>query len=361
MVARQSVPVIGTQGGHYLEEGAWQFNYSYRYFKSERHFVGPYEDKSRQRENSQVINEIHLMDFGLTHAFTKRFSGSAALPVLFATRSTPIRGASGDVIDRDLQRAEGIGDMVIQGSAWILDPDEFEKGNLQLSLGVKLPTGDDDVRHMATIRRGNTFTREERTVDQSIMPGDGGFGAVIGLQAFYNVFEEFSAFAAGTYLLNPRGTNGVPTFRTTSGEEEMSVTDQYLGRVGIARGIPFLEKYGLGLSVACRIEGVPVRDLLGPDDGFRRPGYAVSVEPGISWSYGGHTLGVSAPIALYRNRQRSVPEDEAVPKRHGDASFADYMILFSYSWVFGGPSGTSGAACPPEQADTILDTPGTTR
>lgn len=347
MAARQSVPVIGTQGSPYLEGGSWQFNYGYRYMKSDRHFTGDHEDKERAHEHSQVINEVHLMDFGLTHAFTRRFGASAGLPVLFATRSSPIRNAQRDVIDRDTQRVEGIGDLVISGSMWTLDPEEFLHGNLQLTAGVKLPTGDKDVRHKATVRSGNTFTREERTVDQSITPGDGSFGAVVGAQAFYGFLEHFTLFGQGSYLFNPRGTNGVPTFRGGSGEAEMSVTDAYVAKVGLATPIPFLGEHGFSWSVAGRIEGVPVRDAFGPDGGFRRPGYAVSIEPGIAWSQKGHTLGLSAPLAIYRNRQKSVPDKHASPERHGDAAFADYMLLFSYSWTFAGPSKgkeTSGPA-----------------
>lgn len=335
--------MLGVQASPYLEAGMWQFNFGYRYQKSDRHFTGSHEDKNRAREHSEVINKVHLMDFGITHAFTKRISGSASLPVLIATRSTPIRNASNDLIGRDLQRTEAIGDLVVSAKSWVLDPETFLRGNFAFSLGVKLPTGQDDVRHKATVRRGNVFTREERTVDQSIQPGDGSFGAILGLDAFYQVYERITLFAAGSYLLNPRATNGVPTFRNGSGEEEMSVTDAYLAKVGIASPIPFLEKYGFSVSLAGRLEGVPVRDLIGSSRGFRRPGYAYSIEPGIAWSMKGHTLGVSAPVALYRNRQRSVPDDRAEPQRHGDAAFADYMILVSYSWAFGGPEATASS------------------
>ena len=35
-------------------------------------------------------------------------------------------------------------------------------------------------------------------------------------------------------------------------------------------------------SFGLRAEGVPVRDIIGGDTGFRRPGIAVSVEPAIN-------------------------------------------------------------------------------
>ncbi|HZN58888.1 MAG TPA: hypothetical protein VFD71_12485 [Planctomycetota bacterium] len=332
------MPVIGTQVSPYLEAGDWQFSYGYRYQKSDRHFVGDQEDKERESEHSQVINTIHLMDFSVTHAFSKRFSGTLALPVQFATRSSPIRDAEGDIISRDTQRANGIGDMVLSGMVWLLDPNEFLNTNVALSLGPKFPTGQDDVRHKATIRQGSNFIREERTVDQSIQPGDGGFGFVAGIQVFYTMFEKYTWFLQGSYLFNPRNTNGVPTFRTLAGEEVMSVADSYIGKAGLGMPIPFLDKYGFGCSLAGRVEGVPVRDVIGESDGFRRPGLAFSIEPGISWVYGNHLLGLSAPVALYRNRFQSVADQNAEPERHGDAAFADYLILFSYSWRFAGPA-----------------------
>ena len=77
------------------------------------------------------------------------------------------------------------------------------------------------------------------------------------------------------------------------------------------------------------MEGVPVEDLIGDSDGFRRPGYALSVEPGLSYTKGPHAFSLSAPVAVQRNRQRSVP-DRAVPGRIGDAAFADYIVMLGY-------------------------------
>ena len=327
--------VLGTQGSPYLEAGDWQFNFGYRWQRSDRHFTGDHEDTNRETEHSQVINNLNLLDFGITYAFTKRFGVSLSLPVQVATRSTAIRDANRTIVKRDLQEANGMGDMVLTGSAWLLDPEKFLGGNARLSLGLKLPSGQNDVRYTATVRRGNTFTREERTVDQSIQPGDGSVGVVVGVDAFYLLLEKYTLFVQARYLFNPRNTNDVPTFRTGSGEEVMSVSDQFLGKVGIAAPIPFLDQYGFSASLAARTEGVPVRDAIGDSDGFRRPGIAIAIEPGIAWSRYGHTVGVSVPVAIYRNRWQSVPDLRATPRRHGDAAFADYLILFNYSYNFG--------------------------
>jgi hypothetical protein len=102
---------------------------------------------------------------------------------------------------------------------------------------------------------------------------------------------------------------------------------------------------GLAVSFGGRIEGVPPEDLLGDSDGFRRPGFAVSVEPGLAFATGKHVFSLSVPVAVYRERQQSEPEEDA--DRHGDASFADYLIIASWSVRFGGED---AAAPPPETA-----------
>ena len=107
----------------------------------------------------------------------------------------------------------------------------------------------------------------------------------------------------------------------------MSIADQYLFRTGAIAAPASWKGFGVGLGG--RVEGVPVHDLIGSSEGFRRPGYAVSIEPSISWSSGVHSFSLSVPYAVQRNRQRSVP-DRLVPGRHGDAAFADYVVLLGY-------------------------------
>ena len=54
-----------------------------------------------------------------------------------------------------------------------------------------------------------------------------------------------------------------------------------------------------------------------------------------SWSF-----GIYAPVALYRNREQSVPDKQyqetnpTSPSRHGDAAFADYLIMFNLTKRF---------------------------
>jgi hypothetical protein len=81
-----------------------------------------------------------------------------------------------------------------------------------------------------------------------------------------------------------------------------------------------------------RDEGVKVRDIIGGSLGFRRPGYALSVEPGAQYQRGKTTWSLNIPVAVQRNRKRSVPD--LIRSTAGDAAFADYLILLGYSRSF---------------------------
>ncbi len=110
----------------------------------------------------------------------------------------------------------------------------------------------------------------------------------------------------------------------------MSVTDQYLFRAGLSRHVPRVR--GLAASFGGRMEGIPVRDAFGKSDGFRRPGYIISIDPGVQYQYKRTMLAVTAPWAVQRNRRASVTD--LSNGTHGDAAFADYAVLVGLSHTF---------------------------
>jgi len=89
----------------------------------------------------------------------------------------------------------------------------------------------------------------------------------------------------------------------------------------------------LTVTFGPRDEGVPAKDLIGKSEGFRRPGYAVSLEPGVQYVYRKNIFTASVGRAIYRDRTRSVPD--RILGTHGDAAFADWVWLASYSLRFG--------------------------
>lgn len=308
----------------------WQVSLGYRYQRSDRHFQGTHEEPHRQAEGSEVINTVNLMDLGIRYNFNPRWSLSVGIPYLYADRSSPIRDADRVVVDRSVVSAREIGDITAVGRYLLWDPVTQPKGNVSIGLGVKFPTGDYDVEDTRE-RLGDDGERVRtvETVDQSIQPGDGGWGAIVDMAAFRQLGStgEYALYASGAYLINPEGTNGTPTFRSRESEGIMSIADQYLLRTGVFASPASWKGFGAGLGA--RWEGVPVHDLFGSSEGFRRPGYAISVEPSLTWSRGAHSVSLSVPVAVQRNRQRSVP-DMQEEGRHGDAAFADYVVLLGY-------------------------------
>jgi hypothetical protein len=321
------VPVTGTERSPYPKPGSWQVSTSYRWQKSDRHFVGSEYQAERDHESSQVVNRIHLLDLGLRYNLTPRTSVSLSLPYLVAERSNPIRDQARNVIDRGITNSNSISDAVLAARRWMLDPGSCQNGNVSLGLGLKVPTGESnhiDVRRSAAT---GSLLASPGPVDQSIQPGDGGMGFVVEATGFRRLGTRVTAYASGAYLFNPRETSNTDRGGNNPVTRYLSVGDQYLARVGVAGGWRKLT-----LSLGGRLEGMPAEDLIGGSSGFRRPGYAISIEPGFTFRHGRSAFTAGLPIALYRNRTRSFADK--ISGGHGDAAFADYILMLGFARLF---------------------------
>jgi hypothetical protein len=328
VAARQSAPVIGDLCSSNKEQLAkaltrkhgLDVSIGYRYQPSSRHFIGTDEQTQRELANNQIENVYHLMDVSVTYRLNRRWSLTGSLPIVVARRDQ-LYAPSGTY------RAAGIGDMTIGARTWIFRPPTESGGNVAVGFSLKLPTGNDQVSGMALDRNGKPVLA---VADQSIQLGDGGWGFALDMQAFRRTYFHSTLYFSGSYLFNPTDTNGVPTFRTRPFEGVMSVSDQYLYRGGISHAVPKIR--GLVVSIGGRIEGVPVRDAFGASNGFRRPGYAISVDPGFLYSFHDYVFACNIPWAVERNRRISVPDRKN--NSHGDAAFADYAITLGVTRHF---------------------------
>ncbi|MGH9632476.1 MAG: hypothetical protein ACRD7E_29570 [Bryobacteraceae bacterium] len=328
MAARQSAPVIGALCSRADHSGVrqaprrqpWAITVGYRFQPSSRHFVGTVEQKQREAAGNQIQNTYHLLDFSISRDLTPRWSLTASLPLLFAYRDQlyPPRGE---------YRVSGIGDMTAGVRGWVFRPPTESGGNIGIGVSLKAPTGVYNATGKALDRDGNEIVA---TADQSIQAGDGGTGFTVDIQAYKPTVFRSMVYFSGSYLFNPRNTNGVSTFRSRRGEEVMSVSDQYLFRGGISHAVPKVR--GLTVTFGGRMEGVPVRDAIGGSDGFRRPGYAISIDPGFMYATGSYVFSCNIPFAVERNRRRSVTD--IANGTHGDAAFADYALTFGFSKRF---------------------------
>jgi hypothetical protein len=337
----------------------WQVGANYRYFESFRHFKGDEEQYDRLVKQTQVINYSNTMDISASMGLTLRTQLNVNLPVSYTDRSsyyehggqtTTFPGA------RKTSTSAGIGDARIGISKWLWNPVSHTKSNLMLGVGLKLPTGNWNVQDsfynvMVTDPVTGTSSRKTvyRPVDQSIQLGDGGLGLSLEMQGFWEMADGLFAYGNAFYILNPRGVNGTMTNRRTTivvngvsqvftNEYMCSVADQYAARLGF---LSQSQLHGLSFSWGARLEGVPVRDLVGESYGFRRPGYTIAAEPGVTYMKGKTTVNFNMPIALYRIRKQSVTDKEVQDAtgvaRNGDAAFADYLISLGLTYRLDAP------------------------
>lgn len=313
-----------------LEDSRWEVSFAWRYGKAARHFVGTEEQHHRREENSQVENDVNLFDLGVRYRLTAQTDFALGVPYLMAVRSGPLRNDDREVIAREVRsNTRGMGDITLVSNHKLWDPVTHPRSNITLGGGIKFPTGANSLVDSRLRENDQSeLVPTVETADQSVQPGDGGFGLVLQASGYrlLNADGTFAFYGSGTYIVAPESDSGVYTYRSRAGEEIMSIADQYAGRLGFQAAIP---ESGWSLGLGGRIEGIPVEDLVGSSDGFRRPGYIISAEPSASWTRGKHTVSMSVPIAVQRNRQVSVPDMQN--NHHGDASFPDYIVLLSYS------------------------------
>lgn len=307
----------------------WQLSFNYRYFHSYKHFRGSHEETERVENGTEVINDDNSVIFGASYLLNQRWSFAAIVPLVYINRSSLYEHKGNASGERYTTHSQGLGD--IRLAAYYAVIPETVKGNLTFGLGIKIPTGN--------YKYKDYFHRPEglqlRYVDQSIQPGDGGWGITTEFNFNHLLARNFYGYATGFYMFNPMNTNGVERSQNlTDGipkSNEFSVADQFLFRMGGRYVIKNLQ-VGVGL----RYEGIPAYDAFGESDGWRRPGYIYSIEPSAVYTVNNkHTFGFNLPIAYYRNRTKNsidITRSEMNPGEnyHGDAAFADWLISVFY-------------------------------
>lgn len=327
--AQGCVAIKGTAGicSKPSDAKGWELNLNNRYFKSYKHFVGTVEQKQREEDGSNVINHSYELDITAIRTINLRWSIAITLPIMNFKRSSLYEH---DGKTRHSTGAFGIGDARFSGYRWMFDPKTSHKGNIQLGLGIKLPTGNYNYQDYFFKKADSSILGP---VDQSIQPGDGGTGVTFEFNSFYNFTHKFGAYGGFFYLSNPREVNGTSTTRggTASATAKkyntdvMSVPDLFMTRAGLSY---MVNKFNFSGGV--RVEGLPSKDLIGGSRGFRRPGYIVSAEPAVTLVTKKVSFNLAVPFALKRNRTQSDSDkrrtvDTGVHQQ-GDAAFADYLI-----------------------------------
>lgn len=352
--------------GYTLPKGEFQIGGGYRYFHSWRHFVGKEEQPERQthgggfdangKELGNAVNIYsHAFDLNISYGLSDRLQLNLAIPYVHNERSQVLTLANGGK-QRYSVYAQGLADIRVNAGYWVFDPQASTSGNLMVGLGIKTNSGSYTRMDDAPQSDGTTKTV---MMDQAIQPGDGGVGFSVEVQGFTQLYKGIYGFVNGYYLFNPRESNG--SFKsnpsvvrdannnvlgTLEGYNVYASPDQYFTRAGLMTSVG--KTKNITLSVAGRFEGIPAYDVFGGQVAYRRPGYVIAVEGGVSVRRGQHSLGVFIPYNFVKNRIQSAADrasqdlrnsviTDASQKVHvqGDAAFADYSININYAFRIG--------------------------
>lgn len=318
-----------------LTKGEFNAQTGFRYFKSFRHFRGDEEETHRVEEGTEVINHSYFLDLSLNYGITDRWYANIVVPFVYHNRSSMYEHGGNPPTglgERHETSSRGLADIRLGVGYWLFDPKAHDF-NYAVGIGLKLPTGKYNYTDTFYNQGDNNDEDIEMVVDQSIQPGDGGTGITLDLQGYHPLSHNFGLSASVYYLFNVQETNGE---LTRNGNSEFSCPDQYAVRLGAF----YNSMSGFNAYLGGRVEGVPSNDLIGGSAGYRRPGYAVSVDPGIGYFKNKYSVFVGVPVALYRNRTQSYEDKQRTIEtgvyRHGDAAFADYLINVGVSYRFGG-------------------------
>jgi hypothetical protein len=311
-----------TDQGGYLQPHHWEVTIGYRHQYSFRHYVGSEYQRYREVEGSNVRNRINLLGIDLTYQINRRWSADVDVPFEFASRQA-YNAARGSITD---QMTSGMGDISAAVHRWMWDPKGNPHHNIQLGIGLEFPTGQDAIMNRYSSSVGAAPT--DHIADYSIQPGIGVWGIPFSLESFQTLGSQVQLYLNGSYLATLQESNGVPTGHSDPLTAYVSPGDEYLVQSGITYS--FKSVRGLSFVFGPRVEGVRSHDLFTSNIGWRRPGFAVSLEPGFQYLFhnGSDLISASIARALYRNRTRSVPD--TINGGHGDAAFADYVWLASF-------------------------------
>jgi hypothetical protein len=268
------------------------------------------------------------MDVSARYSLNARTSILATVPIVNNNFSMlyPPNGPGNGI--KAGSNANGIGDISFFGQRSLLNPKEHPFENVALGIGMKVPTGNDNVQAILPNLTGTGFMRRA-IYPPAIMPGDGGTGIIYGISGYKNLRQNKYLrgnvlFASATYLSNPRGVNGTNSIVASEGvpiapqflnELHNAVTDSYNAQIGTSIKLPGtwdnpkLKPFRGRLTFNC--EGIPDHNLIGRSGGYRQPGYIMSVAPGFTYAKGHGLFIVEVPIVFSRYinaKQSAIPD-----------------------------------------------------
>jgi hypothetical protein len=324
------------QLGYGQSKDKWALDINNRYFQAPTVYSGD----AKQPDDGITLYE-YTMNFELTRILENGWSIAMDLPLTANSATSTLEHQSGV---QHTTSAFGLGDMRFTVYKWILNTNKMQRGNLQVGLGIKFPTGSYNYEDYFYYDPNNHAAKELSPINVAIQLGDGGTGITTELNGYYIFNRKLSIYGNFFYLINPRNVNGTYSLfpnapanfvalAKATGTDVNSVPDAYTLRAGADFTMDRLVA-ALGL----RYEGVPSHDLVGESDGLRRVGHIFSIEPGLQYKFKKSFLYTFVTIPVERATVKA-PTDEQASQITGTnfttpGHFANYVIFLGYTFTF---------------------------
>jgi hypothetical protein len=324
------------QLGYGQSADKWALDINNRYFQA----FEVYSGKVRQPEDGIHLYE-YTMNFELTRVLEKGWSVALDMPIAANSIASTLEHQSGV---RHTTSDFGLGDMRFTVYKWLFNTTKLQRGNIQVGLGIKLPTGNYNYEDYFYYDPNNHAAKMLSPVNVAIQLGDGGTGITTELNGYYIFDRKFSIYGNFFYLINPRDVNGtyslfpnapadIATVAAATGTDVNSVPDAYTLRAGLDYTMDKL----VG-TLGIRYEGVPAYDLIGKSDGLRRVGHIFSIEPGLQYKFKKSFLYAFVTVPLARATVKA-PTDGQTSEIIGSdfttpGHFANYVLFLGYTFTF---------------------------
>ena len=311
---------MGVQNQPFLATRQWQAQISYQYADTNDFYVGDQRNDAAARFGVPPRRTVNLLNLDVVYGLSDRLSLDLTVP--YASGSGAVMNGT-DASHRIYEyRADGLGDISLQADYWLSNPAVPSRVAGSVGLGIKAPTGSDSVQGTIPSPTGDV----QGPIDETFQLGNGGWEILVRAQGTAQIAGPLFAYGSGYYGVSLNEKTDVLERRAFR-----AVPDTYSARLGAAYLLPVLE--GFVVTLGGRINGVTVRDVIGGGDLYwRRPGYEIFVEPGLTWTLGANSASVSYPIRAYQNKLDSLLDRfRNVPV---GAAFVPYLFLASYARRF---------------------------
>jgi len=321
---------LGLQNQPYLAAKRWQAQISFQYADTNDFFVGDQRVENPQPNGPTALygipprRRVAIYALDTIYGVTDRLSLDLTLPFV-SGYSAVEQGTSPTNHQLYEYRAGGLGDVVFQAEYWLIDPRKASRFRGSVDVGFRAPTGNDDIT--------GTSPTGEVPLDENTQLGSGGWGMLFRAQGSVELGGPFALYGSGYYGMSlTEHTNVAQGGKLPDGTVVLrGDPDTYSGRLGGAYLLPWVD--GLVFTAGGRINGVAVRDIVGGGDlYFRRPGYEIYFEPGLSWTYGATIASLSVPLRVYQRKLDSYVDQAQGAHRGSD--FAAFLVVASVARRF---------------------------